>query len=65
MLCNEMFHKFTKISEVMVVRYVAHNGEVENTRVLVRRHEEKRPFVLRQWIGVPWFVPVHILRQCA
>jgi len=33
--------------------YVAHIGEVKNKRVLVRRLEERGPFILRQWKGVP------------
>jgi len=48
----------------MVVRYVAHTEEIKNARVLARRLEERRPFILRQWKGVPWFVPLHILRPC-
>jgi hypothetical protein len=56
MLYNEMLHMFTEISEVVVVRYVAYIGEVENARVLVRRLEGRRQFMLRQWKGVPWFV---------
>jgi hypothetical protein len=46
----------------MVVRYLAHIGEIENTRVLVKRLEERRPFVLRQWKGIPWFVPCSHLK---
>jgi hypothetical protein len=42
MLYNEMLLMFTEISEVMVVRYAVHFGEVENTRVLVRRLGERR-----------------------